>query len=83
VHNSESLCELCHKRMGHLLHRALPILREMVSELLDFILEQHDMCKGCALDKNVKASFPSSETRSKGILDLIILMFAGLCHLLQ
>jgi hypothetical protein len=29
------------------------------------------VCKGCALGKNVKASFPSSETRSKGILDLI------------
>ena len=29
------------------------------------------MCKGYALGKNVKATFPSSETRSKDILDLI------------
>jgi hypothetical protein len=36
-----------------------------------FSLEQHGLCRGCALDKNVKASFPISETRSKGILDLI------------
>jgi hypothetical protein len=29
------------------------------------------VCKGCALGKNAKASFPSSKNRSKGILDLI------------
>jgi hypothetical protein len=28
VHNSDNLCELWHKRMGHLHHKALPILRE-------------------------------------------------------
>jgi transposase InsO family protein len=71
VHNTESLCELWHRRMGHLHHRALPILREMVTGLPDFSLEQQGVCRGCALGKNVKASFPSSETRSKGILDLI------------
>ena len=29
VHYSENLCELWHRRMGHLHYRALPILREM------------------------------------------------------
>jgi hypothetical protein len=29
------------------------------------------VCRGCALGKNVKATFPSNESRSKGILDLI------------
>jgi hypothetical protein len=29
------------------------------------------VCKGCALGKNIKKAFPSSENRSKGILDLI------------
>ena len=29
------------------------------------------MCKGCALGKNIKDDFPSSESKSKGILDLI------------
>jgi hypothetical protein len=36
VHNIESLCKLWHRRMGHLHHRALPILREMVTGLPDF-----------------------------------------------
>ena len=29
------------------------------------------MCKGCALGKYAKVSFPSSDNRSKGILDMI------------
>jgi hypothetical protein len=29
------------------------------------------MCRGCALSKNAKAAFPSSKSRSKGILDII------------
>jgi hypothetical protein len=29
------------------------------------------VCRGCALGKNIKKPFPSSENRSKGILDLI------------
>jgi hypothetical protein len=29
------------------------------------------ICRGCALGKNIKKSFPSSENRSKDILDLI------------
>jgi hypothetical protein len=33
---------------------------------------EHDgVCKGCALGKNAKGSFPSSDNRSKGILDII------------
>jgi transposase InsO family protein len=71
LHTSESLCDLWHRRMGHLHHRALPLLRQMVTGLPEFSLDQQGVCKGCALGKNVKATFPSSETRSKGILDLI------------
>jgi hypothetical protein len=39
VHNNDNLCELWHKRMGHLHHRALPILREIVTRLLEFNIE--------------------------------------------
>jgi hypothetical protein len=47
------------------------MLREMVTGLLYFNLKRLGVCTGCDLGKNVKASFPSSENRSKGILDLI------------
>jgi hypothetical protein len=57
--------------MGHLHYRALPILREIVTGLPDFNIEQQGVCRGCALGENAKAAFPRSESRSKGILDLI------------
>ena len=43
----------------------------MVTGLPDFSVKQQGVCRGCALGKNVKATFPGSESRSKGILDLI------------
>ena len=62
MHTGESLCELWHRRMGHLHHRAIPLLRKMVTGLPDFSLDHQGVCRGCALCKNVKASFPSSKT---------------------
>jgi hypothetical protein len=60
-----SLCELWHKRMGQLHHRALPILKEIVTGLLEFNIEQHGVCRGCMLGKYVDAAFPINEHRSK------------------
>jgi hypothetical protein len=72
VHNSDSLCQLWYKRMGHLHHRAFPILREIVTSLPKFSIEQHDVCRGCTLGKHAKDAFPNSEHRSKETLDLVI-----------
>ena len=36
-----------------------------------FQFDQDGICKGCVLGKNIKKSFPTSNSRSKGILDLI------------
>jgi hypothetical protein len=69
VHNSDSLYELWHNSMGHLHHRALPILRKMLTGPPEFSIEQHGVCKGCMLDKHAKVVFPSSEHRSKEIID--------------
>jgi hypothetical protein len=52
-------------------YRALPILSKMVTGLLNIQGEHDGVCKGCALDKNTKGSFTSSDNRSKGILDII------------
>jgi hypothetical protein len=64
VHNNDSLCELWHKRMGHLHHKALSIMREIVTGLPKFSNEQHDVCRGCMLSKHAKATFPSNKHRS-------------------
>jgi hypothetical protein len=80
VHDNDNLCELWHRRLGHLHYRVLSILREIVTGLPDFSVEQQGMCRGCALGKNAKVAFPSSESRSKGILDLIHSYVSGRCQ---
>jgi hypothetical protein len=77
VHNSFSSNELWHRTLDHLNYRALPVLSKMVAGLPDMQVEHDGVCKGCALGKNAKGSFPSSDNRSKGILDIIHLDVCG------
>jgi hypothetical protein len=65
------LCELWHRRMAHLHHGALGGLREVVTGVPQISIEHQNVCRGCALGKFTKASFPSSDSRSAGILDLV------------
>jgi transposase InsO family protein len=69
--SSSDLCELWHRRMAHLHHGALRVMREMVTGVPDFSTEHQELCKGCALGKYTKTAFPSSDSRAAGILDLI------------
>jgi hypothetical protein len=39
VHDSDNMCELWHRRMGHLHYKMLLILREIVTGLPDFSVE--------------------------------------------
>jgi hypothetical protein len=43
----------------------------MVVGLPDFKVKRTRVCKECALDKHAKTTFPSSEHKSRGILDLV------------
>jgi transposase InsO family protein len=43
----------------------------MVKGVSAFHFEHNGICRGCSLGKNAKKTFPSSDKRSKGILDLI------------
>ena len=75
---SEShLCELWHKRMAHLHHGALQVLREIVIGLPQFDTEHQEVCRGCALEKYTKTSFSSSDHRATGVLDLMHLDVCG------
>ena len=52
-------------------YRALSMERKAVSGLLD-IQENHEgIRKGCAQGNNVKNTFPSSESKAKGILEIV------------
>jgi hypothetical protein len=52
-------------------HGMLPILREIVTGLPEFSIDQHGVCRGCTLGKHAKVAFQSRKHRSKGILDLV------------
>jgi hypothetical protein len=69
--SSSELCEIWHRRMGHMYHGALRTLREITTGVPDFSTDHFDTCRGCAMGKFAKSPFPSSDSRATGILDLI------------
>jgi hypothetical protein len=71
ITSNSDLCELWKRRMAHLHHGDLRVLREMVTGVPDFSSEHHDLCKGCSLGKYTKTAFLSSDSRAARILDLI------------
>jgi hypothetical protein len=71
VHDEINPCELWHRRYAHLHYQALPSLNQMVLGVPELQPANEGICKGCALGKSVKKPFPSSENRSKEILNLI------------
>ena len=71
VHDTVEPSELWHRRFAHVHYRALPIASKVVEGLPEF-QEKHDgVIKGCAKGNNTKKTFPSSESKSKSILEII------------
>jgi hypothetical protein len=56
------------------------MLRKIVTRLLEFGTDHQWVCEGCAPGNNVKASFPSNDSRSKKILDLV---HSNVCGVIQ
>ena len=71
LHDSISPVEWWHRRLAHLHYRAFPSLRKVVIGLPEFEVRHDGLCRGCALGKNVKKPFPTSDSWAKGILDLV------------
>jgi hypothetical protein len=69
--NNNELCEPRHRRMAHLHHGALRLLREIVTSLPQFNIEHQEVCRWCTLGKYTKTTFPNSDSRLAGVLDLI------------
>ena len=63
--------ELWHKRLAHVHYRALPIASKVVEDVLEIQAKHDGVRKGCEKGKNTKKTFPSSERKSKGILEII------------
>ena len=69
--DSSELCELCHRRMAHLHHPALRMMRDMTTGMLEFNTESSGVCRGWALGKYTKTAFSSSDSRLERVLQLI------------
>ena len=71
VHDTIEPSDLWHRRIAHVHYRPLPMERKVVSGLPK-IQEKHEVIfKGCPQGKNVKKTFPSSESKAKEILEIV------------
>ena len=69
--DNRDLCELWHRRMAHLHHAALLILRQITTGVTEFSTKHYDVCRGCAMGKCRKAPFPARDSNTTIILDLV------------
>ena len=56
--SGKEMNELWHRRMGHLHHGALKILKETVTGVPKLGTEHDNVCRGCVLGKYAKVAFP-------------------------
>ena len=71
VHETVEPNELWHRMLAHVHYRALPLARKAIEGLLEIQAKHDGVDKGCAKGKNTKKTFPSSEIKAKGILEII------------
>ena len=71
VHDIVEPNELWHRRLAHVHYRALPLASKAVESIPEIQANHEGVCKGCAKGKNTKKTFPSSESKAKGILEII------------
>jgi hypothetical protein len=81
VTSSCDLEELWHRRMVHLHHGALKVLKEIVTKLPDFSTKHHEVCKGCAMGKYTKTNFLSSESKTGDLKMKKICILENICKL--
>jgi hypothetical protein len=61
MRNACDMVELWHRRMAHLHHGALKLLKAILIGLLDFSTDHHEGCKGFSMWKYTKTTFPNSD----------------------
>lgn len=71
VDGEKELNELWHRRMGHLHHGALRMLKETVTEVPVLTTKHDDTCRRCMLGKYAKATYSRSNKRAKSVLEFI------------
>jgi hypothetical protein len=71
VHDIVNPSELWHRIFSHLHYKTILVVRKIVSGLPKIQAEPDGLCKGCAQGKNMKDSFTNSDSRARGVLDIV------------
>ena len=71
VHEIVEPNEIWHRSLAHVHYRALLLASKFVEGLPEIEAKHDEVYKGCAKGKNTKKTFPSSESKAKGILEII------------
>ena len=77
VHEITNSSELWNRRLSHINYKELPYVRKVVTGLPYLKIDHEGTCKVCARGKNIKNPFPKSETKTKGMLELICFDVCG------
>lgn len=70
--------KLWHRRFAHLHYKALPNVRQMVTGMPEFKVEHEGVCSGCVKRKLTRGTFPSSNSKTTNILQLIYSDISGM-----
>lgn len=71
VDGEKELNELWHRRMGHLHHGALRMLKETVTGVPVLTTKNDDTCRCCVLGNYAKVAYSRTNKRAKSVLGLI------------
>ena len=63
--------DLWHRILAHVDQKSIPIVSKVVTDLPKVQIKHEGVCKGCAQGKNTKNPFLKSNSKEKGILDII------------
>ena len=80
VHYSVEPNERWNRSLAHVHYRTLPLASKDVEGLLEMYTNHEGVCKGCVKGKNTTKTFPSSESKAKGILEITTPMSADQGH---
>ena len=70
--------KLWHRRFAHLHYKALLDVRQMVTGMPEFQVKKEGVCPGCAKGKLKRGPFPSSQSKTFDILQLVHLDISGM-----
>ena len=71
VHETTNSSELWHMRLDHINYKAFAYVSKVVTRLPYLKIKHEGSCKGCAQGNQIKNPFPKSDTKTKGMLELI------------